>query len=253
MPGDPLYRWLMYVVMGALLLIAVVKMPDRGRLFLGRILPPNWMSVVHVPIAWIGYFWLYKEGYYFAGLMMMCLSGALDLADGRVARAYDRLAYRPLKDQRFLTQMNHLGITPLGKTLDPACDKTTFAPIFLDVCWTFCKKSSAVRNDGILWLLYLGVFLIILMLLVDFWGQLIRLDYFKHWRRKKDTSATKVGKHKTLSQWIWLALYPIWEQGWLPEAATYYLLFLNVALVVALTLAALSVLSKMRPIRMAWM
>ncbi|MBN2306856.1 CDP-alcohol phosphatidyltransferase family protein [Candidatus Peregrinibacteria bacterium] len=243
----------MYVVVGALLLITIVYMPDRGRLVLGRILPPNWMSLIHVPIAWFGYFWLYKQEHYFAALILLCLSGGLDLADGRVARAYDRLVGKPPKNLTFWTQMNHRGETSMGQSLDPACDKITVGPIFLDVCWTFCKKSAAIRNDGILWLLYLGVSLIILMLLVDISGQLLRLDYFKRWRRrKKHKRATKVGKYKTLAQWAWLALYPIWEQGWLPEAATYYLCFLDVALVATLILAMLSVLSKMRPLKVVW-
>ena len=254
MPDDPLYRWSVYVVVGALLLIAVVKMPDKGLLILGRILPPNWMSVLHVPIAWVGWFWLYKQGYYFTGFMVMCLSGALDLADGRAARAYDRLVGKPLKDQRLWTRMNHRGETLLGQSLDPACDKITFAPIFLDVCWTFCALIAAVGHDGISWPFYFGIFAIVLMLVADSCGQLLRLDYFKHWRReKKNKRATKVGKYKTLAQWAWLALYPVWDQGWRPESATYYLLCLDVALVAVLILVVWSVLSKMRPFRVAWM
>ncbi len=251
--SDPLHCWFAYVGMGAVLLLTIVYMPDPGRLVLGRVLPPNWMSVVHAPIGWIGYFWCYLHEHYFIALMMLCLSGGLDLADGRVARAYDRRFGKAPRSLKFWTQMNHRGTTPLGESLDPLFDKLTVGPIFLHVCWTFCLKAEVIRNDGILWLLYLGACLIVLMLLVDLCGQLLRLDCFERWRqKKKDKRAARVGKYKTLMQWLWLLFYPIWERGWLPEAVVYYLVFLNVVLVAALVLASLSVISKMRPFREVW-
>jgi phosphatidylglycerophosphate synthase len=248
--SEPLLRCLGYVGVGGLLILAILYCPKRIKLYVGRIFPPNWMSVAHAPIAWIGYFWLFhSEGQYFWAILLLSLSGGLDLADGRVARAHDELVGTKLKNLRFWTQMNHPGTTPLGKTLDPLADKLTVTPLFLAACWTFFRKTEEIRNDGMLWLFYFGVSLIILMLLMDLCGQLIRLDYFKRWRRKKDTSATDVGKYKALGQWLWLLFYAIWERGWLPEATEYYLVFLNVMLVAILVLAALSVISKIRPIK----
>lgn len=252
MESEPLLRWFEYVGVGGALLLTIVFLPKRVRLFAGRFLPPNWMSVIHTPLAWLGYFWLYKQGHFFGALLMLSVSGGLDLADGRVARAYDELVGEKLSDLKFWTQMNHRGVTPLGKILDPLTDKLTVTPIFLEVCWTFLTRTETIRHDGILWLLYFGVGLILLMLLTDFCGQLIRLDYFRKWRQKTDNGATWAGKYKALGQWIWLMLYPIWDQGWLPEAITYCLLFLNIMLVTILVLAALSVLSKIRPLMETW-
>lgn len=248
--SNPLYSWIAYVGVGAILLLTIVFIPKRTKVFVGRFLSPNWMSVVHVPIAWIGYFWAYREGHHFLAIMLVSFSGGLDLADGRVGRAYDELVGKPLKDDRFWTQMNHRGTTPLGKVLDPLADKITIAPIFMHVIWTFFAKTEDIRSDGVLWSIYFGAGLIALMLLVDLGGQLIRLDYFKRWRlrkKKADKSATDVGKTKALAQWVWLPLYVVWEQGWLPDA-TAYLIVLDVLLAGLVCLTVASLLSKMRPL-----
>lgn len=248
--SDPLHSWFMYVGVGAVLLLTIVFMPERIKAPASLIFRPNWMSVIHAPLAWVGYFWLYKQGHHFSAIMLMSLSGGLDLADGRVGRAYDKLVGEPRKDDRFWTQMNYRGTTPLGESLDPAADKVTVAPIFIDVCLIFFAKTDDVRSDGALWAIYFAVGLIILMLLADLGGQLIRMDYFRRWRPKKkqkDKSANLRGKIKTLTQWAWLPVWAVWDQGWLPEATT-YLVVLNVMLFGLLCLTVASLLSKMRPL-----
>lgn len=254
MYSDPLHNWLVYVGMGAVLLLTIVFLPDRLKAPATLVCRPNWMSVVHAPLAWIGYFWLYGHGHHFAAIMLMSLSGGLDLADGRFGRAYDRLIGKLLKDQRFWTQMNYRGTTSLGASLDPLLDKITVIPIFFHICYVFFMKTSDVRNDGALWLSYFAVGFITLMVLADIGGQVIRSDTFRRWRPKKkkeDKSATDVGKYKTLTQWAWLPAWAVWDQGWLPEATT-YLIVLDVMLIGLLGLTVASLLSKLRPLSALW-
>lgn len=252
MLSEPLIRWLIYVVVGGLLLLAIFRLPERMLLYLGRFLSPNWVSIIHTPIAWIGYFALYKSGHLFWGLQLIIFAAALDRLDGRLAATLDAHAKPTKVPKTFWQKLNHKGGSPLGKIVDPLMDKLVVLPIYLDVGIRFIFGSELAKDNLRFWLLSLGAFLIALMLIAEFCGQILRMDHFKKYRRKKDNGATWVGKVKATGQWIFLVFFPIWDQGWLVDGKWIYLLFLNLLLTAILGLACLSVVSKIRPLKESW-
>jgi len=254
MLSDPLYRWIAYVGAGAVLLLTIVLLPAKIKAFLVALVPPNWMSVSHAPVGWFGYFYLYKQGYLFLGILCLALSGALDKLDGMGARAYDLLAGKPLKDKRFWTQMNHRGTTPMGEVVDSLWDKLTVGPMFVDICISLLKQATRYADTTVCWLLYAAVAQIVLMLLADIFGQLLRLDTFRKLRHKdtKNNKAGWAGKYKALGQWLWLIFLPPLEHGWMADHLVGYLIFLNAFLLATLVLAVLSVVGKIRPLQEAW-
>lgn len=251
--SEPLMNWLVYVAIGGLLLLAIFRLPEKWLLLVGRYLSPNWMSIIHTPIVWVGYFVLYKSGYLFWGLMTIVVSAALDRLDGRLATVLDvHAGERAQVPKGTWDQLNHKGGTPLGKILDPMMDKLAVLPIYVEVAYQFITRSELVQDNPHIWLLGIGAFLIGLMLLTELVGQIIRMDYFEKYRRKKDNGATWAGKVKATVQWVFLAFFPIWDQGWLADDKWIYLLFLNLLLTAVLGLACLSVLSKIRPLKDKW-
>lgn len=248
----PLTLWCVYFGAGLLLTLIIALLPKRTKNFLTRFLPPNWASVVHVPIGWIGYFSLYLNGNLLIACLVLGFSGGLDKFDGMSARAYDHLVGTPLKSKDFWHQMNHRGTTPLGRVLDPLADKLTHGPIYLHVAWVMLLVAlEHGEAEQMNYLLYLAVALIGLMLVADAFGQVIRMERFVRWHAREDKSATLVGKLKSAAQWVWLGLFAIWHQGWLEEPEV-YLLVLDFLLAVMLSLAAVSASSKIKPVREIW-
>ncbi len=253
MLSEPLILWLFYVTVGGLLLLAIFRLPERILLFIGRFISPNWMSIIHTPIVWVGYFVLYKNGYLFWGLMTIVVSAALDRLDGRLAAVLDAHAKKPvIVPKDVWQQLNHKGGTPLGKKLDPLMDKLAVIPIYIEVAYQFVTRSELVQDNPRIWLLGFGAFLISLMLLTELVGQVIRMEYFDKYRQKKDSAATWVGKVKAGAQWVFLAFYPIWDQGWITREHWGYLLFLNLLLTGILALAIMSVVSKFIKFKDRW-
>jgi len=253
MLDEPLIRWLIYVGVGVLLLLAILYLPERIVRFIGRYLSPNWMSILHTPIVWIGYFGLYEAGHLFWGVQLIVFSAALDRLDGRLAATLDAHATKPVVVPKgYWQQLNHKGGTPLGKIVDPLMDKLAVLPIYFEVGLRFVFGSELARDSFRIWLLSLGALLIGLMLLAELMGQIIRMDYFDKYRQKKDKGATWAGKVKANVQWLFLLFFPIWDQGWLVDGKWIYLLFLNLLLTAILGLACLSVISKIRPIKESW-
>ncbi|MFH0837886.1 MAG: CDP-alcohol phosphatidyltransferase family protein [Patescibacteria group bacterium] len=257
MLSDPLHYWIACVGLSALLILWIFLVPIKARAACSLVLRPNWLSFVGAIVALVGYFYFFKNEEYDWTMILMSLSGGLDLADGRIARAYVECGGKHLTSKAgFWAQMNHRGTTALGAKLDPGMDKVRLAPIFVDVCLNFFAKAADVRYDGLLWLLYLGVALIVPMLLVDLGGQALRSKIFKRWRRRSkkkqdDNKATLMGKAKALAQWLWLPVWAAWDKGLLPEAET-YLAILNVLMLGVLLLTIASLLSKMRPLKKLW-
>ncbi|MFH1410471.1 MAG: CDP-alcohol phosphatidyltransferase family protein [Patescibacteria group bacterium] len=250
--SDPLHNWILCVGVSTLLILWIFLLPMKARAACSLVLRPNWLSVAGAIAALIGYFHYFRNEEYFWAVILLSASGGMDLADGRIARSYDK--HLTKKEAGFWTRMNHRGTTDLGASLDPGMDKARLLPIFSHVCYTFFKKAEDVRNDGLLWLLYLGVGLIVLMLLFDLGGQAIRSKIFDRWRpkkKKKDKRANWKGKLKALSQWLWLPPWAAWDKELLPEATT-YLALLNVLMLGVLVLTIASLLSKMRPLKKLW-
>jgi len=254
MLSDPLYRWMAYVGAGAVLLLTIVFLPAKIKAALVALVPPSWMSVLHAPVGWFGYFYLYEQGYLFLGIVCLCFSGGLDKLDGMGARAYDLLVGKPLRDLRFWTQMNHSGTTPMGEVVDSLWDKLTVGPMFVDICVRFLRTVGNYADMTVRWLLYAAIVQIVLMLLADIVGQLLRLETFKKLRHKdaKDNKAGWAGKYKALGQWLWLIFLPPLEHGWVTDHLVGYLIFLNAFLLATLVLALLSVVGKIRPLQEAW-
>ncbi len=253
MPSEPLLCWALYVLVGGLLLLTIFYLPKEILLYLGRYISPNWVSVIHMPIALAGYFALYMNGYLFWGVQLIIFGAALDRLDGRLAAVLDANATKPIKaPETFWQKLNHKGGTPLGKIIDPLMDKLAVLPIYVAVAIRFVLGSELAQENLRFWLLSFGAFVIALMIIAELLGQILRMDYFEKYRCKKENGATWAGKVKALAQWIWLIFFPIWDQGWLSEARWVYLLFLNLLLTVILGLACLSVLSKIRPLKDSW-
>jgi|GEM_PF-4882847 len=254
MLSNPLYRWMAYVGAGAVLLLTLVLLPAKIKAFLVSLVPPSWMSVSHAPVGWFGYFYLYHQGYLFLAIMCLALSGALDKLDGMGGRAYDLLVGKPLRDLRFWTQMNHPGTTPMGEVVDSLWDKLTVGPMFIDICVRFLRGVGSYADSITRWLLYAIIVQIVLMLLADIFGQLLRLDAFRKLRHKdkKDNKANWAGKYKALGQWLWLIFLPPLEHSWVTDHLVGYLIFLNGFMLVTLVLAVLSVIGKIRPLQEAW-
>lgn len=254
MLSDTLHNWILCVGVSAVLILWIFPLPEKARAACSLVLRPNWLSVAGAIVALIGYFYLFNIEEYFWAIIVLSASGGTDLTDGRIARAYVSCGGKHLtKKAGFWAQMNHRGTTDLGAILDPAMDKVRLLPIFSHVCYTFFRKAADVRNDGLLWLLYLGIFLIALMLLFDLGGQALRSKIFKRLRKrtkkkKVDNRATLIGKAKALSQWLWLPAWAAWDKGLLPDAEN-YLALLNIMLLGVLVLTIASLSSKMRSLK----
>lgn len=249
---DPFVRWLTYLIAGGLMLLALLRLPEKAVLRIGKYVSPNWVSVLHTPIVWIGYFALYKNGYLFLGLELIIFGATLDRLDGLMATVLGKHNEAPLP-RDFWGQMNYRGGTPTGKIIDPLMDKFAVLPIYLDAGYRFFSGLNGSSETWLVAFVTAGIVLIGLMLLAELVGQLIRLDYFRKWRRKKDNAATWAGKVKALAQWIWLIFYPIWDQAWLEDDYRGgFILFMNIFLLAIVVLAVISVLSKIRPIRESW-
>ncbi len=257
MLSDPQYDWILCLGVSAVLILWIFPLTEKARAACSLVLRPNWLSVAGAIVALIGYFYLFNIEEYFWAIIMLSASAGTDLTDGRIARAY---AARECggkiltkKEAGFWTRMNHRGTTDLGAILDPAMDKARLLPIFSHVCYTFLKKAKDVRYDGLLWLLYLGILLIVPMLLFDLGGQALRSKIFKRLRKrtkkkKVDNRATLIGKAKALAQWLWLPAWAAWDKGLLPDAEN-YLALLNIMLLGVLVLTIASLSSKMRSLK----
>lgn len=249
---DPLVRWLIYLMFGGLVLLALFRLPERVILWLGKFTSPNWVSILHTPLAWIGYFWLYKAGYLFSGLELVIFAAALDRIDGRMAAVLSRNNPAPVPADLW-GQLNYRGNTPYGKVIDPMMDKFAVLPIYLDAGFRFLNGTHQIGATWLLWPLVTSATLIGIMLLMELAGQLLRMDTFKKWRRRQDNGATWAGKIKAGAQWAWLVFFPIWDQGWLEDSYRgSFMLFLNAFLLIIVGLAALSVITKIRPVRESW-
>lgn len=250
----PINRWCAYVGSGGVLLLTLVLLPAKIKAALVTLVPPSWMSVSHAPVGWFGYFYLYEQGYLFLGILCLAFSGALDKLDGMGGRAYDWLVGKPLRDLRFWTQMNHSGTTPMGEVVDSLWDKLTVGPMFVDICVRFLRTVGNYADTTVRWLIYIAVIQIVLMLLADIFGQMLRLDTFRKLRHKdaKDNKAGWAGKYKALGQWLWLIFLPPLDHGWVTDGLVGYLIFLNGFLFATLVLAVLSVVGKIRPLQEAW-
>ena len=142
----------------------------------------------------------------------------------------------------------------MGEVVDALWDKLTVGPMFVDVCISLFKQATRSADATVCWLLYAAIAQIVLMLLADVVGQLLRLETFKKLRHKdkKDNKATWAGKYKALGQWLWLIFLPPLEQGWMADHLVGYLILMNGFLLVTLVLAVLSVVGKIRPLQEAW-
>ena len=245
---DPLILWSVYYGAGISLTLIVFLLPTQAKVFLGRFLPPNYASVLHVPLAWVGYL-MYLDTHFLTACLLIGLSGSLDKFDGMSARAHDKLVGTAPGSESFWNQMSHRGTTALGKKLDPFSDKAASIPIYLHIAMVMLLVASRKDQDiSITGLLYLAIGLIGLMIGADVFGQVIRMERFGHWHARDDQSATLVGKVKSALQWLWLGLYVIWHQGWLAEPEV-FLLFLDFMLAVMMALAMVSASSKIKPLR----
>lgn len=252
MSNNPLATWSVYFGAGVLLTLFIALAPRKIKVWVGKFLPPNWASILHVPIGWIGYFLCYLHGYFLLANVVMGISGGLDKYDGMEARAFDELVGTPLKSLRFWNQMNHRGTTPLGKVLDPGMDKLTHAPIYVHVACVMFLAAILPAAAQVSYLLYLAVGLIALMICADIFGQVIRMERFKHWHAREDKGATLIGKIKSTVQWVWLGVYAPWHQGWVAAHQEAYLMVLDFVLAIMMALAAVSAFSKIRPLREIW-
>jgi phosphatidylglycerophosphate synthase len=83
-----LLQWLGYLAVGGLIAIAIIYMPKRLLLKLGHFTTPNLISIIHVPIVWLG-FYIYELDLVLLGLSVVAFGAMLDRLDGRLAKVFD--------------------------------------------------------------------------------------------------------------------------------------------------------------------
>ena len=244
--SDPLYNWALYVGVGMVLLLtmlAIALFSERAKLFIGRYLRPCWITVLGLLMGWFGYFYCYRAEEYFLTIIFMVLSGGLDLIDGPVGRAKDKVSGKR-EINGFWPQFNHWGTTKLGKDLDPLVDKLVTGTIFGHMATLILLSIWHGMHDRTAYQ-YLAAIQLLLVVIVDIGGQLTRMDCFKSWRVSEDTGATLIGKIKSPVQRIWMLFFPVWHHAWVTELET-YLLFINFLLAIVLGLTIMSAASKIR-------
>jgi phosphatidylglycerophosphate synthase len=248
-----LYYWGGCILCATIFGIAVWLVPNKLLLKVGYVISPNMMSIIHTPIAWIGYFILYKQNIsFFWGLMFVVFSAVLDRLDGRLAKIMDVNLGLP-DPKTFWKSLFHKGNSEWGKLIDPAMDKVAIIPIYADIAYDYYKAVSKNGLDNGLGKTYIiGACLIGAIIITDLIGTVIRLDYFKNRGWIRSTGATWAGKLKVLAQWIWLIPYPIADQGWMPDYALYVSVFLDVFLYLILIVALISLVSKTVPLKWEW-
>jgi len=249
-------QWLEYVLFAAAVAAVIIKLPKisvRAVLFIGRFLPPNIISILHVPIALIGYFYFYLNGDLMPCAICLGVSAAMDSLDGQMSRLMDAYLKLP-KPHGFWKSLFHRGGTELGQSIDPAMDKAALLPIYIHIAYGYIAYVLTDGVDTAEKICYLcGASFIACTILTDLMGTIIRFDYFKKKGLiKNGKAATWAGKTKTIAQWIWFILYPAQNMGWIPDGAFVYNVTLAFLLSGIMGLAGISLLSKMFTIRKEW-
>jgi phosphatidylglycerophosphate synthase len=222
-------------------------------LMIGRFLPPNVLSILHVPIALIGYFYFYLNGDLMACAICLGVSAAMDSLDGQMARLMNEHLKLP-KPQGFWTSLFHRGGTELGESIDPAMDKAGLMPIYIHITYGYICYVLTDGMDMAYKICYLCcACFIACTILTDLMGTVIRFDYFKKIGLiRSSKAATIIGKTKTVTQWLWFILYPMQDMKWIENEAFEYSVVLAFFLSCIMVLAIFSLLSKMRALEKHW-
>jgi len=183
---------------------------------------PNWLSIAHIWVAWLGFLLYFKWDAYF-GLLVVVAGAMMDRMDGKMATALNREAPEGLSKWE---QFNFPGKTRMGVWLDPFVDKVTVIPIFvLLTIW------------GPLW----GS-LTVLLIASEVAGTAIRLPFLRRWTRR--SGSTAVGKIKHTLQWVVFISFMPYERGWVPP--DWGASAMNILMSVMTAFAVLSVLSRLK-------
>jgi len=210
----------------------------------GRFISPNMLSIIHAPIVWIGYV-IYVHGWVYTGLSIVVFGAILDRMDGKLAAILDK-KYKDVKrkfPETFWEALWYKGGSDWGKIIDPAADKFAILPIYAHIAYQY-GTIALVHNlaEHVDWILLLGTILIGATILVDILGIAIRMDYFKSIVKSK--GATWAGKIKALCQWIWLLFYIIDDQSWIPQYRLEFSYWLDLFLMIVLSLGVISLITK---------
>lgn len=245
--------WVQCILLAAMVVVLLLSVPDHLWLKVGRFISPNILSILHVPVALVAYFYFYdRNGDFISFAALMGLSGIMDRLDGHLAKVQDVYLKLP-PPKTFWKALSHRGGTELGKSLDPAMDKLALMPIYIDIAYDYFVF---VLEDGMsieLKAVYLiGASLIAASILTDILGTIVRLDYFKRKGILNSTGATWAGKVKSVVQWFFFIFYPIHDQNWIPDFNFACTLVIDVMLLGILALAIMSLVSKMTSLRQEW-
>ncbi len=251
-----IFWWLECVLFAAAVAVVIILLPKklpRFALILGRFVSPNMLSVLHVPIALIGYFYFYLNGDLMPCAILLGVSAAMDSLDGQLAAVLDAYLKLP-KPQTFWQSLFHRGKTELGQSMDPAMDKAALLPIYIHIAYGYICYMLTDGVDMAEKICYLcSASFIACTILTDLMGTIIRFDYFKRKGLiKNGKAATWAGKSKTLVQWLWFILYPAQGMRWVTDGAFVYSVILAFLLSGIMSLAVISLLSKMFTLKKEW-
>lgn len=220
---------------GLLQAVLLLAIPNRMLVRIGQIrgLSPNCISIWRVLIFWIGLYIYFKYSFFW-GFTLVVLGCILDVIDGRMAKAYEKLGvFRSESDKA------------LGKIIDPSSDKLTSPPALLLIAL----------------LSHLSIWISAAIVAVDAFGTIIRhMDdvgvwlvklgpgYRKagdrlimtHARVTRHVKATSVGKIKALMQCFCLIASIPYQQGWVNDTD-----LINTMWIFTLALGFLSVFSRL--------
>lgn len=233
-PFEELIAMVMSGVTVAIILLTC-STPDRLRL-LGEIhfikldgwrpLSPNWLTLWGLLVTLVG-FGIYLADHSITGFAIIVAGAVMDRLDGKMAEALGKKLEMKLP---LWNQMNFPGKTNLGEVLDPLADKLRFLPIV---------TYAALRTDLI------DLRLIIAMWVLEVLSTCMRPPFRFLDRWVSGRGATGFGKLKVATQWLTLILWAPFHQGWLQENG----LAVNVTMGAAVLFGAISVLSRLRPLR----
>jgi phosphatidylglycerophosphate synthase len=245
--------WFQCILLAAVVVVLLLSVPDYIWLKVGRFISPNQLSILHVPVALVAYFYFYdRNGDFISFAVLMALSGIMDRLDGHLAKVQDVYLKLP-PPKTFWQALSHRGGTELGKSLDPAMDKLALMPIYIDIAYDYFVF---VLKDGMsieLKAVYLiGAGLIAACILTDVLGTIIRLDYFKRKGILNSAGSTWAGKSKSTIQWFFFIFYPIHDQNWIPDFNFSYTVVIDFLLLSILVLAIMSLISKMTSLKQEW-
>ena len=245
MEAANILRCLELLAVGIAIAIVMLKLiPSRLLEKFGRFISPNMLSIIHTPIVWIGYA-IYVHGWVYAGLSIVVFGAILDRLDGKLAAILDK-KYKDVKrkpPETFWEALWYKGGSGWGKVIDPAADKFAILPIYAYIAYIYGSVALAHNLEGhVDWMLLLGTILIGATILVDILGIVIRMNYFKSLVKSK--GATWAGKTKALCQWIWLLFYMIDDQEWIPQYKLEFSYWLDLFLIVVLSLGIISLITK---------